>query len=51
MLSFYLRDARGLPLVPDAPHVPVAFPEVEAPRPEFLEQDVEVALRLRPEIF
>lgn len=51
LLSFYLRDARGLPLVPAAPHIPVAFPAVEAPRPEFLEQDVEVALRLRPEVF
>ncbi|RUL88589.1 TolC family protein [Tautonia sociabilis] len=50
-LSFYLRDLRGLPCLPDSRMIPLAFPEAEMPDPSRVEQDIAVALRLRPEIF
>ena len=51
ILSFYLRDSRGLPTQPNPQEIPYAFPEVERPDPSKVDQDLEVALRLRPEVF
>ncbi|QDV36477.1 TolC family protein [Tautonia plasticadhaerens] len=50
-LSFYLRDLRGLPSMPDVRQIPLAFPDAERPDQAQVERDVAVALRLRPEIF
>lgn len=49
-LSLFARDRYGLPLVPQADRLPGDFPPVEPPNPERLEEDVRVALRLRPEL-
>jgi len=50
-LSFYLRDVRSMPMLPEPERLPVAFPEVDPPPGDRLDQDIAVALRLRPEIF
>jgi outer membrane protein TolC len=51
LLSFYLRDVRGLPSMPDVRSIPLAFPDARMPDQSQVEQDIQVALRLRPEIF
>ncbi|WP_161602553.1 TolC family protein [Tautonia marina] len=50
-LSFYLRDERGLPSIPAAENIPLAFPDAQPPDASQVEQDVAVALNLRPEVF
>ncbi|MEW4569805.1 TolC family protein [Tautonia sp. JC769] len=50
-LSFYLRDERGLPSIPAADNIPLAFPDAQPPDASQVEQDVAVALNLRPEVF
>ncbi len=49
-LSLFLRDGRCLPMLPDAARLPRAFPAAAPPEPSQIAQDIEVALRLRPEI-
>ncbi|WP_169972859.1 TolC family protein [Tautonia rosea] len=51
VLSFYLRDERGLPSIPAAENIPLAFPDAQPPDASQVEQDVAVALNLRPEVF
>lgn len=49
-LSLYLRDPRGLPLIPDSPHLPAAVPPAKPPDDaEFLD-DLATAIQLRPEL-
>jgi outer membrane protein TolC len=49
-LSLFYRDNFGLPAFPDSNRVPSTFPERVSPSLEQLPEDVELALRLRPEI-
>lgn len=49
-LSLYYRDSRCLPTLPKPAQVPPAFPWVAPPDPALAAQDVEAALRLRPEL-
>ncbi|HMB02778.1 MAG TPA: TolC family protein [Isosphaeraceae bacterium] len=49
-LSLFYRDHLGCPVLPDPARVPAAFPAVPPPDAAGFAQDVEVALRLRPEI-
>ena len=51
LLSFYLRDVRGMPAMPDPRSLPDAFPQVDPPEPSRADADVALALRLRPEVF
>jgi outer membrane protein TolC len=50
-LSLFLRDPAGLPLIAEESRLPLTFPAVVPPDAARLEEDVQVALRLRPEIF
>ena len=50
-LALFLRDTSGFPLLAEAPRVPSEFPVVVAPERATLDDDVQVALRLRPEIY
>ncbi|WP_165246833.1 TolC family protein [Paludisphaera soli] len=50
-LSLYARDGYGMPRLPDAGRLPRTFPPTPAPDPDRLDRDLEVALRLRPEIY
>ncbi|WP_435009658.1 TolC family protein [Tundrisphaera lichenicola] len=49
-LSLYLRDERGFPILPDAARLPSDPPTIPPPDPTRFEEDIQVALRLRPEI-
>jgi outer membrane protein TolC len=49
-LSFYSRDARGFPSLADPSRLPPSFPLAAPPDPGRLGEDLEVALRLRPEM-
>lgn len=49
-LSLYLRDPRGIPVVPDASRLPLDVPPPIRPETRWLEDDLDIALRLRPEI-
>lgn len=49
-LSLYFRDERGLPTLPDARNIPLAFPQAVSPEQQRVLEDVNVALQLRPEI-
>ncbi|WP_435017989.1 TolC family protein [Tundrisphaera sp. TA3] len=49
-LSLFYRDGRCLPIIPDPSRVPEQFPTQLPPSPEETARDLEVALRLRPEI-
>ncbi len=49
-LSLFLRDAQGFPELPDPQRVPTEFPTVPPPDPAQIQRDLEVAMRLRPEI-
>lgn len=49
-LSLYARDGYGLPSIPPAERLPESFPPAPTPQPERLEEDLEVAQRLRPEV-
>lgn len=50
-LSLYSRDRYGLPLLPSTDRLPRDFPAALEPDPHRLDRDLEVALRLRPEIY
>lgn len=50
-LSLYLRDPAGMPVIAEESRLPLSFPAVVPPDAARLEDDVQVALRLRPEIF
>ncbi len=49
-LSLFYRDPVGLPTFPDSERVPKSFPERTLPALDQLPEDVELALRLRPEM-
>ncbi|MFO0888964.1 MAG: TolC family protein [Isosphaeraceae bacterium] len=49
-LSLYLRDESGLPMIPDPARLPQQFPDSPAPDPKVFAEDLEVSLRLRPEL-
>ncbi|MDX2039066.1 MAG: TolC family protein [Isosphaeraceae bacterium] len=49
-LSLYLRDSYCLPTMPEPRSLPPEFPDEPPPDAARFEQDLEVALRLRPEI-
>lgn len=49
-LSLFARDSYGLPLLPESERLPTNFPSVDPPRPDSLGDDIQVALRLRPEL-
>lgn len=49
-LSLYYRDGYGFPSMPDAARLPPDFPPSIPPDARRLPEDLEVALRLRPEI-
>lgn len=50
-LSLYLRDRMGMPMIAEETRLPGMMPDVVPPDAARLEEDVQVALRLRPEIF
>lgn len=49
-LSLYYRDGQGFPSMPEEARLPQDFPPAPPPDPRRLPEDIEVALRLRPEI-
>ncbi|MEZ6185630.1 MAG: TolC family protein [Planctomycetota bacterium] len=49
-LSLFLRDPGGRPLLPDASALPGGLPPGPAPTAALLEEDVERALRARPDV-
>ena len=49
-LSMFLRDASSMPMIPEDDRLPLEFPTVIPPDAGRLNEDIEVALRLRPEI-
>jgi outer membrane protein TolC len=49
-LSLFYRDERGFPAFPGSDRLPSAFPERTMPSLDQLPEDVELALRLRPEM-
>jgi outer membrane protein TolC len=48
-VSLFLRSPIGEPIVPRASDVPLQFPDHAAPPPEQLPDDIDAALRARPE--
>jgi outer membrane protein TolC len=50
-LSLYSRDRYGLPRLPSSDRLPRDFPLAIPPDPHRLDRDLEIALRLRPEIY
>jgi outer membrane protein, heavy metal efflux system len=49
-LSLYLRDSSGQPVLPAAEQLPQAFPQTRKPDEQRLNEDIELALRRRPEV-
>jgi len=49
-LSLYLRDGTGFPMIPDARRLPNQFPPTPSPVPDAFPEDLQVSLRLRPEL-
>lgn len=49
-LSLFLRDRAGRPLVPEPNRLPRTFPSPELPSVERLGDDIQIALRNRPEL-
>jgi outer membrane protein TolC len=49
-LSLFYRDANGRPQIAGSAQLPPAFPQVEAMTEARLQEDIETALRRRPEI-
>jgi outer membrane protein TolC len=49
-LSLYLRDKYCFPILPPPTRLPTTMPEAVPPDPQRLVEDIDVALRLRPEI-
>lgn len=49
-LSLFYRDAGGKPLIPEAAALPIAFPDVKALTEPVVREDVETALKRRPEM-
>jgi len=49
-LSLFYRDPNGLPALPDPERLPLRFPPTPPPEQEKFPEDLEVALRLRPEL-
>lgn len=49
-LSLFYRDPLGFPSFPDSSRVPTVFPDRSMPSLDQLPEDVELAIRLRPEM-
>lgn len=49
-LSLFLRDATGFPMLADFQRLPTEFPAAAPPDPAQIQNDLLVAMRLRPEI-
>jgi outer membrane protein TolC len=49
-LSLYYRDEAGQPALPEAERLPAAFPALRGLGQQRLEEDIELALKRRPEI-
>lgn len=49
-LSLFYRDNAGAPLMPQPSQLPIGFPQMVALTEDSLKQDIETALRRRPEI-
>lgn len=49
-MSLFLRDAAGMPIMPDPARLPITFPETPAPDFNRFQEDIEIAQRLRPEL-
>ncbi len=49
-LSLFLRDAEGMPIMPEAARLPIEYPATPAPDFNRFREDCEIAHRLRPEL-
>lgn len=49
-LSLFWRDEAGQPVIPSPAHLPLRFPQPSPPKAEYIDRDIDLAIRNRPEL-